>query len=65
MRSVALLLVAAMALAALPAAASDAQLARIGDLKLESGQVLRDCKVGYRTFGQLNAEKSNAVVFAT
>ena len=65
MRILVLLLAAAMALTALPAAASDAQLGRIGDLKLESGQVLRDCKVGYRTFGQLNAEKSNAVVFAT
>ncbi len=47
-------------------AGTDAQeIGKIGDLKLESGQVLRDCKVGYRTFGQLNADKSNAVVFAT
>jgi homoserine O-acetyltransferase len=39
--------------------------ARIGDLKLESGDVIRDCVIGYRTFGNLNPEKSNAVVFPT
>jgi homoserine O-acetyltransferase len=54
-----------MALTARVAAGADGQVAKIGDLKLESGQVLRDCKVGYRTFGQLNADKSNVVVWAT
>ena len=41
------------------------QFASLGDFKLESGAVIRDCRVGYRTFGQLNAEKSNVVVFPT
>jgi homoserine O-acetyltransferase len=41
------------------------QTARIGDLKLESGNVIRDCIVGYRAFGNLNQDKSNAVVFPT
>jgi hypothetical protein len=34
----------------------------LGDFKLENGQVIKDCKIGYRTFGKLNASKSNAVL---
>ncbi len=45
--------------------AQDQQLARIGDFKLESGEVIHDCVLGYRTFGKLDAEKSNVVVFPT
>lgn len=45
------------------AAGQEQQTAHIGDLKLESGDVIRDCVIGYRTFGKLNAEKSNAVLF--
>ena len=47
------------------AAAPPQQTASLGDLKLESGEVLRNCRIGYRTFGVLNAEKSNAVLFPT
>ena len=43
----------------------DLQKARIGDLKLESGQVIRQCVIGFRTYGALNADKSNAVLFPT
>jgi homoserine O-acetyltransferase len=39
--------------------------ADLGDFRLESGEVIRDCRIGYRTFGKLNAEKSNAVLFPT
>ncbi|MGE5205661.1 MAG: alpha/beta fold hydrolase [Chlamydiota bacterium] len=39
--------------------------ATIGDLKLQNGQVIRECRLGYRTFGQLNADKSNVVLFPT
>lgn len=35
----------------------------IGDLKLESGQVINDCVVGYRAYGQLNSQKTNAILF--
>ncbi len=35
----------------------------IGDLKLSSGETLFDAKVGYRTFGKMNSEKSNVVAF--
>jgi homoserine O-acetyltransferase len=45
--------------------AQDQQTARIGDFKLESGEVIHDCAVGYRTFGPLNPDKSNAVLFPT
>ena len=41
------------------------QLALLGDLKLESGRVIRDCVIGYRTFGSLNRDRSNAVLFPT
>lgn len=47
------------------AAAQEQQFARLGDFKLESGEVIRDCRVGYRTFGALNADRSNAVLFPT
>lgn len=39
--------------------------ANIGNLKLQNGGVIRNCRVGYRTFGQLAADKSNVVVFPT
>ncbi|HWQ33113.1 MAG TPA: alpha/beta fold hydrolase [Blastocatellia bacterium] len=39
--------------------------ADLGDFRLESGELIRDCKIGYRTFGALNADKSNAVLFPT
>ena len=50
---------------ALVALAQQQQFANIGDLKLENGGVIRDCRIGYRTFGQLNGDKSNVIVFPT
>ena len=47
------------------AVAQDLQFAALGDFKLESGEVIRDCRIGYRTFGKLNADKSNAILFPT
>lgn len=41
------------------------QFASLGDFRLENGQVIRDCKIGYRTFGQLNASRSNAILWPT
>jgi len=49
----------------LVALAQQQQFANIGDLKLQTGGVIRNCRIGYRTFGQLNADKSNVVVFPT
>jgi homoserine O-acetyltransferase/O-succinyltransferase len=45
--------------------AQELRFARLGDFKLESGEVVRDCRVGYRTFGALNADGSNAILFPT
>jgi homoserine O-acetyltransferase len=47
------------------ACAAHQQNAHIGDLRLESGEVIRDCTIGYRTMGTLNAARSNAVVVTT
>src|SRR5258708_23616577 len=41
------------------------QFAELGDFKLQSGNVIRDFRLGYRTLGKLNAEKSNAVLWPT
>jgi homoserine O-acetyltransferase len=41
------------------------QSASLGDFKLESGETIRDCRLGYRTFGQLNSDKSNVILFPT
>lgn len=41
------------------------QFAHLGQCKLESGKVIEDCRIGYRTFGMLNAEGSNAVLMPT
>ena len=38
---------------------------KIGDLRLESGQVIKDCQVEYRIVGAANADKSNVVVWGT
>ena len=41
------------------------QYSSIGHLPLQSGDTLYDCSVGYRTFGVLNKDKSNAILFCT
>ena len=41
------------------------QFAALGDFKLRSGAVIHDFRSGYRTFGQLNAAKSNAILWPT
>ena len=41
------------------------QIANLGQCKLESGQIIEDCRVGYRTYGHLNAAADNAVLVPT
>lgn len=41
------------------------QFANLGDFKLQNGGVIRNCRIGYRTFGTLNRDKSNVIVFLT
>ncbi len=53
-------------LVALPVEATaqfDLEVAELGDCPLESGEVIRDCRVGYRTAGELNVDRSNAILF--
>lgn len=50
---------------AIVALAQQQQFANIGDLKLQNGGVIRNCRIGYRTFGKINADKSNVIVFPT
>jgi homoserine O-acetyltransferase len=49
----------------IPAHAQEQKFASLGEFKLESGEVIHDCRVGYRTFGKLNADGSNAILFPT
>ena len=46
-------------------AQSDLQLVNIGDFKTTNGDIIKDCMIGYRTLGELNAEKSNVVLWPT
>ncbi|PIS29797.1 MAG: hypothetical protein COT43_03010 [Candidatus Marinimicrobia bacterium CG08_land_8_20_14_0_20_45_22] len=41
------------------------QFANLGDFQLENESVIYDCKIGYRTFGKLNDDKSNAIIYPT
>ncbi len=41
------------------------QFAAFGDFKLQSGEVIHDFRLGYRTLGRLNADSSNAVLWPT
>jgi homoserine O-acetyltransferase len=41
------------------------QFANLGQCKLESGQIIEDCRVGYRTFGHLSVAGDNAVLMPT
>ncbi|MDO3624622.1 alpha/beta fold hydrolase [Mucilaginibacter sp. BT774] len=39
------------------------QFATLGDFKVESGQVIKDCRIGYRIYGKLNSAKNNGILF--
>ena len=46
-------------------AQSKQQFANLGDFTTMGGDIIKNCKVGYRTMGILNAEKTNAVLCPT
>jgi len=46
-------------------AQSSLQIANIGDFKTSNGDIIENCKIGYRTVGKLNADKSNVVLWTT
>jgi homoserine O-acetyltransferase/O-succinyltransferase len=41
------------------------QFAELGDLNLQGGRVIHDFRIGYRTLGKLNADRSNAILWPT
>ena len=59
-----LCLLSALLLSASTALAGQ-QFAELGDFALASGGAIANCRIGYRTGGELNADKSNVVVFPT
>ena len=44
---------------------TDLNIVNIGDFATTNGDVIKDCRIGYRTFGTLNADKSNVVICPT
>src|ERR1700739_3999509 len=43
----------------------DYEIFDLGDVRLQRGATLRDCKLAYKTFGKLNAGKDNGVGYPT
>ena len=43
----------------------DYEIYDLGDVRLQRGATLRDCKLAYKTFGKLSAAKDNAIVSPT
>ncbi len=39
--------------------------AEIGDLQLLSGDIIKSCKIGYRTFGNINEDSTNVIIYPT
>ena len=60
-----LLLLLAVAAGGVASTAQEQKFADLGDFRLSSGETLRECRIGYRTFGTLNADKSNAILWPT
>jgi homoserine O-acetyltransferase/O-succinyltransferase len=44
---------------------TDYQIFEAGDVVLQRGATLRNCKLAYKTFGTLNAAKDNVIVYPT
>lgn len=59
------LLILLLAGVAPASAQADLKVAELGACALESGRSIENCLLTYRTFGQLNAARSNAVLFPT
>lgn len=61
-----LILVIALVIASrLLFAEGEQQFAELGDFGLENGAIIKNCRIGYRTFGQLNENKSNIILYPT
>ena len=58
-------LISLLVLAATAFADGELQFAHIGNLTLQTGAILKNCEVGYRTFGKMDSKKDNVVLFPT
>ena len=65
MKSILLLVSLLIATTAQTAAQGELQFAELGQCSLQNGGVILDCRIGYRTWGTLDANRSNAVLFPT
>jgi homoserine O-acetyltransferase/O-succinyltransferase len=63
--AISLMLIAFLAAPSVVRAQGELSLADLGDFRLENGRVIKDCRLGYRTFGTLNKDRSNAILFPT
>ena len=43
----------------------DYEIHNLGDVRLQRGATLRDCKLAYKTFGTLSPNKDNVIVYPT
>lgn len=43
----------------------DYEIFELGNVQLQSGATIRDCKLAYKTFGTLNGKKNNVIVYPT
>lgn len=60
-----ILVSASISLSSAQAADGQQQFADLGTCTLSSGQHINQCRLGYRTWGTLNADRSNAILFPT
>ena len=60
-----LLIAAIVCACAMPLVAQQLKYASLGNFRLENGQVIQNLRIGYRTLGKLNPQKSNVVVMPT
>jgi homoserine O-acetyltransferase len=45
--------------------AQDYEIYELGDVRLQRDATIRNCKLAYKTFGQMNAAKNNVIVYPT
>src|SRR5690348_7062488 len=54
-----------LVLATQMAIGQEQKFASLGDYRLESGETIRGLTIGYRTFGTINPDRSNIVLYLT
>jgi homoserine O-acetyltransferase/O-succinyltransferase len=64
-RLICVLAVAVLSTVSMRAQDNQQKIAELGKCKLENGQSIDDCRIGYRTFGQLNSSADNVVLMPT